>query len=176
MEDSAGSWIRTATRSNSGSLRTGNEAPLLRHACTLTLRIALREDIAAMHLVRTAVRENKLISSVITEQDYIPAIEVTGRGWVIDVNGAIAGFAIGNEQTGNIWALFVHPDHERRGYGRRLHDVMVAWLFSRGLRRLWLTTAPNTRAERFYSEAGWHFKRGLPGGESLYELPAPISA
>jgi GNAT superfamily N-acetyltransferase len=139
----------------------------------LTLRIARREDIAAMHLVRTAVRENRLTSSVITEQDYIPAIEATGRGWVIDVNGTIVAFAIGNEQTGNIWALFVHPDHERREYGRRLHDVMVSWLFSRGLKSLWLSTTPNTRAEHFYKEAGWRFKRGLPGGESLYELPAP---
>ena len=129
-----------------------------------------------MHLVRTAVRENRLTSSVITEQDYIPAIEATGRGWVIDVNGTIVAFAIGNEQTGNIWALFVHPQHERCGYGRRLHDVMVSWLFSRGLSNLWLSTMPNTRAQHFYESAGWLFKRSLPGGESLYELPVPNPA
>jgi GNAT superfamily N-acetyltransferase len=139
----------------------------------VTLRIAHRDDIAAMHRVRTAVLENRLTSSVITEQDYIPAIEASGRGWVVKCNGTIVGFAIGNERTGNIWALFVHPEHERRGYGRRLHDVMVSWLFSRGLRNLWLSTMPNSRAEHFYQSAGWLFKRSLPGGESLYELPVP---
>jgi len=41
---------------------------------TATLRIADRHDIAAMHRVRTAVLENRLTSSVITERDYIPAI------------------------------------------------------------------------------------------------------
>ena len=126
-----------------------------------------------MHRVRTAVLENRLTSSVITERDYVPAIETTGRGWVIDLDGTIVGFAIGNERTGNIWALFVHPEHERRGYGRRLHDVMVSWLSSRGLTNLWLSTMPNTRAERFYRSAGWLYKRSLPGGESLYEFPVP---
>jgi GNAT superfamily N-acetyltransferase len=90
---------------------------------TATLRIANRDDIAAMHRVRTAVLENRLTSSVITERDYIPAIEATGRGWVVECDGAIVGFAIGNEQTGNIWALFVHPRARSCGYGQRLHDV-----------------------------------------------------
>ncbi len=47
------------------------------------LRQADRGDIPAMHRVRLAVRENRLTFSVITEEHYIPAIEVTGRGWVI---------------------------------------------------------------------------------------------
>ena len=47
------------------------------------LRQADRGDIPAMHRVRLAVRENRLTFCVITEEHYIPAIEVTGRGWVI---------------------------------------------------------------------------------------------
>jgi len=137
------------------------------------LREANRGDVAAMHRVRVAVRENRLTTSVVTEEHYFPAIEATGRGWVVEVNGAVAAFAVGNGQTGNIWALFVHPEHERCGYGRRLHDIMVSWLFSRGLRKLWLTTTPNTRAEHFYVAAGWQFKRTLPSGESMFELQVP---
>ena len=98
-----------------------------------TLRTANREDIAAMHRVRLAVRENVLTSAV-AEGDYIPAIEDTGRGWVVEAGGEIVAFAVGNARTGNIWALFVHPDHEGRGYGRRLHDEMVAWLHAQGMR------------------------------------------
>ena len=119
------------------------------------LRQARREDIAGMHRVRLAVRENRLRSSVITEEHYLPAIESTGRGWVVEVDGQVVGFAIGNADTGNIWALFVDPEHEGRGHGRALHDAMVEWLFSRGLRHLWLGTDPDTRAERFYRAAGW---------------------
>jgi GNAT superfamily N-acetyltransferase len=137
------------------------------------LREAKRVDVAAMHRVRVAVRENRLTSSAITEAHYIPAIEATGRGWVVEVDGAVVAFAVGNRETGNIWALFVHPEHERRGYGRRLLDVVVSWLASRGLTKLWLSTTPNTRAEHVYKAAGWQFKHCLPGGESMYELRIP---
>ena len=81
-------------------------------------------------------------------------------------------FAIGNEQTGNIWALFVDPGHERRGYGRRLHDVMISWLFSQGLETLWLTTGQNTRAQGFYEAAGWQRTGTVTGGDVRYELSA----
>jgi hypothetical protein len=47
-----------------------------------TLRQAQREDIPSMH--RMAVRENRLRSSVINEQHYLPAIETAGRGWVVE--------------------------------------------------------------------------------------------
>jgi GNAT superfamily N-acetyltransferase len=134
------------------------------------LRQATRSDVSMMHRVRLAVRENRLTSMVITLEEYIVAIETTGRGWVIEVAGEVAGFSVGNADSGNIWALFVDPEHEGHGYGRGLHEVMIAWLFARGLERLWLTTAPQTRAQRFYERAGWQYQSLLPSGEVLYEL------
>jgi GNAT superfamily N-acetyltransferase len=126
-----------------------------------------------MHRVRMAVRENVLRSTVITEEHYLPAIEATGRGWVVEVDGRVVGFAIGNADTGNLWALFVDPEHEGQGHGRALHDAMVEWLFSRGLRHLWLGTDPGTRAERFYRAAGWRCTGMAANGEALYELRNP---
>lgn len=143
---------------------TPNLSSLERYRLVATLRQANRADVAAMHRVRVAVRENRLTTSAIAEEHYVPAIETTGRGWVVEVNGAVVAFAIGNEQTGNIWALFVHPEHERRGYGRRLHEIMVSWLFS---------PTPNTRAQYFYEAAGWQFKCSLASGEAMYELHVP---
>lgn len=122
-----------------------------------------------MHRVRMAVRENRLTSTLIVEADYVPAIETSGRGWVIEREGEIVAFAVGNAVTGNIWALFVHPDHERRGYGRRLHDAMVDWLWTRRLDTLWLTTQPATRAQSFYAAAGWR-EAGRADGEVRYEM------
>lgn len=138
-----------------------------------TLRQAQRDDIPAMHRVPLAVRENRLTSSVITENHYVPPIEETGRGWVVEVAGEVVGFAIGNATTGNIWALFVDPAHEGHGYGRRLHDAKVSWLFSRALERLWLTTDPRTRAQLFYESAGWQYTGMVANGEAQYELRNP---
>ena len=135
------------------------------------LRQANRADFAQMHRVRLAVRENRLLSTI-TEADYVTEIEKTGRGWVIEVDGAIVAFAVGNAQTGNIWALFVAPEHERRGYGRQLHDLMVEWLFQQKVEPLWLTTGPGTRAQKFYEAAGWRLQRIEPNGEARYELRA----
>ena len=125
-----------------------------------------------MHRIRLAVRENRLVTSVVTEADYVPEIEVTGRGWVAVEDDAVRGFAIGNHVTGNIWALFVDPDHEGRGHGRALHDAMVQRLLAQGLTRLWLTTDPETRARRFYERAGWALVRAAPPNEVLMEWHA----
>ncbi|MCC7142326.1 MAG: GNAT family N-acetyltransferase [Candidatus Eisenbacteria bacterium] len=134
------------------------------------IRVATRDDVPGMHRVRLAVRENRLTSAAITEDDYAPEIERTGRGWVTVQDGRVCGFAVGNRETGNVWALFVNPGDEGRGIGRQLHDVMIAWLFSEGLERLWLSTDPGTRAQRFYERAGWKFVRMLEDGEAMYEL------
>lgn len=139
----------------------------------IKLRQARREDVSAMQRVRSAVRENRLTSVVITEADYVTAIEDTGRGWVVEIGDEIVGFAIGNSRDGTIWALFVDPDHEGRGYGRQLHDAAVGWLWSQGLRLVRLTTESGSRAQRFYEAAGWTYAGLTDSGERRYELRRP---
>lgn len=133
------------------------------------IRQAVASDFAGMHRVRMSVLENRLVSRQLTEQDYRVEIETTGRGWVIELEGKIVAFAVGNAATGSIWALFVEPGHEGKGYGRQLHDTMVAWLREQGHDRLWLTTGPGTRAARFYEAAGWR-QVGETADELRYEL------
>jgi len=133
------------------------------------VRHAVASDIAGIQRVRAAVRENRLVSIVITDDDVREAIERSGRGWVIEAEGEVVAFAIGNATSGNIWALFVDPEFERRGYGRQLHDTMVEWLWSQGLDRLWLTTEPGTRAQRFYEAAGWQLMGTTARGELRFE-------
>jgi GNAT superfamily N-acetyltransferase len=135
-------------------------------------RLAVAADIPGMQRVRASVRENRLVSTVITDEDVRATIERDGRGWVVEDDGEVVAFGVGRATDGNFWALFVHPDHERRGYGRALHDAVVAWLQSRGVERLWLTTEPRTRAQRFYEAAGWRLVARTEKGELLYEKRA----
>jgi GNAT superfamily N-acetyltransferase len=137
---------------------------------TGVLRQALVEDIPGMHRVRLAVRENKLTSSAIREAHYVPEITITGRGWVVTEADVVVAFAVGNRKSSNIWALFVDPAHERKGYGRKLLGVTVEWLFAEGVECIWLSTDPHTRAQRVYEAAGWSFCRILPDGEHYYKL------
>lgn len=110
------------------------------------LRQAVRGDLSELLRVRRAVSENRpsLLSLSIPEDQVIEALETTGRGWVIELDGVIVAFAIGNALTGSIWALYVDPPHRGRGYGRRLYDTVVEWLWSQGHDRVWLNAQPET--------------------------------
>jgi len=146
------------------------------------LRLATRADIDAIFRVRYAVRENTLRRGVIGDEDVRREIEDTGRGWVVEVAddsnpdgapGEIVAFAIGNLQGSHIWALFVHPDAEGQGHGRRLHDEMLGWLWAQGAAGLWLNTGPGTRAQTFYERNGWVSSGLTERGELRFELMRP---
>ncbi|MBI3712446.1 MAG: GNAT family N-acetyltransferase [Burkholderiales bacterium] len=135
-----------------------------------TYRPATSNDIEGMHRVRKAVLENRLTSNKIREEHYLPYLEEQGRSWVaLNDAGEVLGFAAGNRKTGNIWALFVHPDAEGRGIGKQLHDMMIAWLFSTGLSELNLSTGIHTRAEKFYEHAGWSLVK-IEDSEAFFVL------
>jgi len=110
------------------------------------LKLATPSDYAAMHRVRVAVRENALSNpGRITEAEYVDAMGKLGQTWVIEHDGDIVAFASGLN-TGNVWALFVHPEHEARGFGKLLHATLVSWLRGLDVQPIWLTTwAGHTR-------------------------------
>jgi GNAT superfamily N-acetyltransferase len=135
--------------------------------------VARPADVAAIQRVRRSVRENRLVSRGIGDDEVLAMMQRHGRGWVVEVDGEVVAFAFGDARDGNVWALFVDPDHERCGHGRRLHDEMLRWLWSRGLQRLWLSTTPGTRAEGFYRAAGWRDAGPASHGEILFEIDRP---
>jgi GNAT superfamily N-acetyltransferase len=119
--------------------------------------------------VRYAVRENTLTPGRLSDEDVRREIEDTGKGWVIEEDGRIVGFATGNAQSGNIWALFVRPESEGRGYGTRLHDAMLDWLRTQPVASLWLTTDAKSRACGFYERNGWLRVGITESGEVRFE-------
>ncbi|WP_231512413.1 GNAT family N-acetyltransferase [Paucibacter sp. KBW04] len=141
----------------------------------IIVRCATLADIPAMHRVRLAVRENRLAPNTrIKEASYIPYLETLGRGWVLEKDGVVLAFAIGERATGNIWAVFVHQDHEGLGYGKRVQAPMVEWLFAQeGLERIHLSTGAGTRAEGFYAATGWTFTGLDADGDALFEQRRP---
>ena len=134
------------------------------------LREAVTADIPAIFRVRCAVVENTLRLGAITDHEVQLQIEQSGRGWVIESDGSVVAFAIGNATNGNVWALFVLPDYEGLGYGTLLHNGMVHWLWSRGLEVLWLTTGERTRARAFYEALGWRCTGLAEHGQVHMEL------
>ncbi|MBX7110028.1 MAG: GNAT family N-acetyltransferase [Chitinophagales bacterium] len=137
----------------------------------MQIREATIKDIRAIQYIRNAVRENRLSDpALVTDKDCEVFITQRGKGWVCEVAGEMAGFAIADLKENNIWALFVLPAFEKQGIGRQLHDTMLHWYFSQTTQTVWLGTASGTRAERFYRQAGWQ-ETGMHGKvEIKFEL------
>ncbi len=138
----------------------------------MIFREAVNTDIVQMQIVRNAVKENPLSNpELVTDNDCEEYITKRGKGWVCEWNKQIVGFAIADLQDNNIWALFVHPDFEKKGIGKQLHELMLDWYFNYK-EKVWLGTAPHTRAEAFYKKAGWR-SAGMHGtNEVKFEMNA----
>ena len=122
----------------------------------MIFREATSADIDQMQVVRHSVKENVLSNpALVTDADVEDYITNRGKGWVCEVDGAVVGFAVADLQEHNIWALFVHPTHEKQGIGKTLHDLMLDWYFAHTTEAVWLGTSRGTRAEAFYRMKGW---------------------
>ena len=122
----------------------------------MIIREATVNDIDGYMLVRMAVNENRLSNpALVTRKDNEDYLTIFGKGWVCEIKNLIVGFSIVGLTQHNIWALFVHPEFEGRGIGRKLHQLMLDWYFTQTVETVWLSTSPNTRAATFYRKYGW---------------------
>ena len=122
----------------------------------MILREATIDDIDNYMLVRMAVKENILSNpSLVTKEDNIDYLTKYGKGWVCEIENKIVGFSIVGLTQRNVWALFVHPEFEGKGIGKKLHDIMINWYFKQTKEKIWLGTEQNTKAEAFYKKNGW---------------------
>jgi GNAT superfamily N-acetyltransferase len=135
----------------------------------VSIRNATPADIAGMHRIRLAVKENPLSAGLgIDESSYLPFI-AGGMAWIAEHGGELAGFAIIDVADASVWALFVSPSAEGMGIGAALHERMLQDARAGGIERLTLATAPDTRAERFYRERGWTEVGRTAAGELKFE-------
>lgn len=63
-----------------------------------------------------------------------------------------------DKETGELYALYVHPHHWSRGIGAALNDGAVAALQQAGHSEaiVWVLRS-NSRAQRFYERNGWNY-------------------
>lgn len=151
----------------------------------IALREASADDVVGIFRVRTLVTENpistdRLDRMRLTHASVAGSLNQGAKGWVAEQRGQIVAFSIAHQLSRSIFALFVLPEYENRGLGARLLAKVSQWLWDNGADIVWLTTAPNTRAARFYERYGWICSGVEPNGELRFErrrpTPGPTAA
>ncbi len=137
----------------------------------MIFRAAQIDDIPQIQVVRNSVRENTLSDpALVTDQDVATFLTERGKGWVCAIDDLMVGFAIVDLQDHNVWALFLRPEFENQGIGRKLQALLLDWYFEQTKIPIWLGTSPGTRAEAFYRKSGW-IEVGMHGkGEVKFEM------
>jgi GNAT superfamily N-acetyltransferase len=147
------------------------------------IAVAFREagaaDMPGISRVRASVGENLLTSEQleqrgITNASVAASFLTDAKGWVAAHQDEIVAFSIANKKEESIFALFVLPAYEGHGIGSRLLDLALQWLWDSGAERAWLTTAPGSRAARFYERQGWRQIGADPSGDVRFERERPI--
>ena len=97
---------------------------------------------------------------------------------VAEVDGEVVGFvSVGGSRDedaeGELYAIYVHPDHWGTGAGRALMEAGEAELRRLGHRNvvLWVLE-DNPRARRFYERAGWETD-GAERGIEIFGITVP---
>ncbi len=137
----------------------------------MIFREAIISDIPQLMIIRFSVKENILSDpSLVTEKDCEEYLFNRGKGWACEINDVVVGFAIVDLQDHSVWALFIQPGFDGKGIGKKLHDMMLNWYFRRTDQAIWLGTAPNTKAEKFYRKSGWRQTGIRKNGEIKFEM------
>ncbi|MFI5011447.1 MAG: GNAT family N-acetyltransferase [Hyphomicrobiales bacterium] len=152
------------------------------HATDILIREAGPADLPGISHVRTSVKENLLTPEQLEERGITNAsvaasLVAQAKGWVAELDGQIVAFSIADRSNQSIFGLFVLPDYEGRGLGKRLLDLALQWLWENGAEPVWLTTSRGTRAARFYECQGWSCSGVEPDGQLRFERkPFPATS
>lgn len=136
----------------------------------MNFRQAIPEDIPQIQIVRNSVKENQLSNPNLIPDELVEEfITKRGKGFVCEIDDKIVGFSIVDFVENNVWALFLLPDFEGKGIGKKLHQLMLDEYFSKTKETIWLSTEANSRAEIIYKKQGWK-NAGFHGNEVKFEM------
>lgn len=141
------------------------------------IRLATPKDIEAIFAIRTSVKENHLSREQLTEMGITSeiirdTILTAPCLWIAEVDGTPVGFSMADLEEGSVFAMFLFPEFEGLGLGRRLMEKVEETLFKHHP-KIWLETSSDSRAYNFYQKLGWHVVEQLKDGDVKFEKTQP---
>ena len=88
-------------------------------------RKATIKDIPLIQVVRNSVKENQLSNPNLIPNELVEEfITKRGTGFCCEIDDTIVGFSIVDFIENNVWALFLLPEYEGKGIGKKLHQLI----------------------------------------------------
>ena len=162
----------------------GNLEPLFREAARADLPAVQAVARAAWHDTYRTILSEDAINAFLKQAYSEGSLERTceeGGLWVLEVAGRVLGYVRLRERgrVGYLNAIYLFPETQGRGYGRRLWEGAESWFRARGLGDVRLTVAvENYKARGFYEHLGFRETRRIRGelfGEVLEELECALA-
>ena len=125
------------------------------------IRAMNTDDMDAIFDVRTSVVDNHMSEEELREigitREGVAEMLEQGelKGWCALSGDEVVGFSLATASTREVNALFVLPDHSKRGLGQALLDIAVFNLRRNAPGTVRLRTDPTMPAYRFYLKRGW---------------------
>ena len=144
------------------------------------IRATESRDIPDMYRVRSSTRQNAISKRQLVEWGFTPRSIADGlesgdlAGVVCECDGSVVGFCTGDAGTGEVIVLAVLPEHEGKGVGLSMLELVVQELSKREHERIWLACSPdpNSRSHGFYRRNGWiETGEKLENGDDILVFP-----
>lgn len=152
-----------------------------------TIRAARAADLAHVQAIELAAATLFAGTGLLAGDDGAPyplasleAAQGAGRLWVaVTADDLPAGFALADESDGEAYLaeIDVHPDHGRRGLGRRLVEIVCDWARAAGYGSVILSTFRDVPWNApFYETVGFRVLAPQELTPALHELRAQEAA
>lgn len=141
----------------------------------LEFREAQLTDAQVLHLQELARQETHSPKVRTGAADFLAG---RTKMWECVHDSQVVGGCVADSGTGEVISVGVKPDYEGLGIGRRLLSLVVGWLRSAGVKRIWLVAPsdPATRAYGFYRALGWRpTGERAADGDDILEFPTEES-
>jgi len=143
----------------------------------MRLREIERTDINDILRIRVSTKENHfsmtdLAQVGVTRESIAEWLEGSVKGWLCEVSGKPAAFALADSMTAEVLVVACYPEYEKRGIGKALMLKVHEWLWSFDHDEIWLWSDPDAgiRAHGFYRKLGYEPSGATKGNDELLKL------
>lgn len=127
-------------------------------------------DLAAILLLQQRSDASSKCCKQAFDGVYVSLLNNRGRVMLLEDEGCVLGFSVGDERSGTVMALYVDPSLCGLGYGHCLLNELLDCLWQTRDADLTLTLESDSQSIGFFSDEGWRLSGPIDGSLLHFSL------